>query len=284
MGSREVKYLKPENILIIGLDEELADGVVHALADERASLDVDENMVKNIMAYGVIQPVSVRREAGHYYVVDGRQRVKAARVAAKRQADSGEIQTKVPCIEVTGDDNRVVGVMVSANEQRADDDILVKAAKASRMLDMVGSKPAVAIAFGRSTKTIDNWMVLLSAAPEVHQAVREGKISATVATKLAAKPREEQLVALAQILSDSPARKVDPAAEGKEKSSSSSSSSTKEHNGVKKGWLRKAMKTEAYNNLEGEQKQVLQWFLSGHIDQGHWIDSFMWGAEEEIGS
>jgi len=282
--SRDVKYLKPGNCFIIGLDEQLADGQEHALSDERAAWDVDEAMVRNIMVYGIQQPVIVRYEAGKAYVVDGRQRVKAARVAAKRQAAAGEYETRVPCIEVKGDDSRVSGIMISANEIRQDDDVLTRAAKASRLLDQLGSKEEVAVAFGRTTKTIDNWMTLLTAAPEVHQAVRDGKISATVAMKLAAKPREEQLAALEQILSDSPARSSDSDSKSSKSSSSSSGSSTREQPGVKKGWLRKAMKTETYNNLEDDQKAVLQWILSGHIDQGHWIDAFMWGAEEEMGS
>ena len=89
--AREVHYYDPTHLIIVGLDIE-EDG--SPLNDERATWDVDEPMVKNIMVYGIQQPVLVRREAGKIYVVDGRQRVKAARTAASRQDGAGEFSTK----------------------------------------------------------------------------------------------------------------------------------------------------------------------------------------------
>jgi ParB family transcriptional regulator, chromosome partitioning protein len=281
--SREVKYYDPTTLVIVGLDR---DEESSPLNDERSEWAVDEAMVRNIMVYGIQQPVLIRKEAGTTYVVDGRQRVKAARVAAQRQDESGEFATKVPCIEVTGDDSRVTGIMISTNEIRQDDDVLTKAAKASRLFDMVGDKEEVALAFGKSTKTIDNWTKLLAADPAVHAAIREGKISASVGITLSSKSRQEQIVALDQILegANSPATsnsETKPKAP-KAPSSSSSSSSTKEHPGVKKGWLRKALKTDAFNQLPIEEQETLQWILSGSAPKGHWVDTFTFEADTEI--
>jgi ParB family transcriptional regulator, chromosome partitioning protein len=283
---REVKYHDPKNLLIVGLD---VDEEGSPLQDERATWEVDEAMVRNILVYGVLQPVSVRLEAGKTYVVDGRQRVKAARAAASRQDEAGEYKTKVPCIEVTGDDSRVVGIMASANEIRRDDEVLVKAAKASRMLGMCGSKEEVALAFGRSTKTVDNWLKLLSADPQVHDAIRDGKISAAVGITLSGKSRQDQILALDQILegANSPATSngagTSPAPSSPSPSSSSSGSD-RQHPGIKKGWLRKAVKTTAYENLEPDQQAVFSWFLTGHIGKDHWLDKFTWDADEEMDS
>ncbi|MAH47938.1 hypothetical protein CMI37_19105 [Candidatus Pacearchaeota archaeon] len=278
--AREVKYLDPKALLIVGLDVEDENS---PLADERAEWEVDEAMVRNIMVYGLQQPIIIRYEAGKAFVVDGRQRVKAARVAAQRQAKAGEYATKVPCIEVSADDARVGGIMVSANEIRKDDGVLGKARKASRLLDTVGDKEEVALAFGRSTKTIDNWMKLLSADPKIHEAIEAGSISAAVGIELAGKSRQKQIETLDQILSAPPATKSDgtkdnrttPKPEKKKESG-------KEHPGVKKSWLRKAIKTAAFEELAQEDQEALNWILTGSAPKGHWLDDFTWKVDEEI--
>ena len=173
------------------------------------------------------------------------------------------------------------------NELRRDDEVLTKAIKAARLFDMWGSKEEVAITFGRSTKTIDNWLKLLTAIPEVLAAVREKKISAAVGIKIAMKPREEQAEMLAQILAPSPARSNDSGDGdgdgGGGGSSLGDGNPSKEHTGVKKGWLRKAMKTDAFGHLEGGQKETLQWILSGFAPEGHWAEQFMQAADEQMG-
>ena len=279
--ARETSYYDPDTLIIVGLD---VDEEGHPLNDERANLEVDENMVRNIMVYGIQQDVLVRREAGKIYVVDGRQRVKAARAAAKRQGDAGEFSIKVPCKEVRGDDVRVMGIMISTNEVRTDDEVLVKAAKAARLMDTLGDKDLVANAFGRSTKTIDNWMKLLQADPQVHKAVKEGKISAAVGIKLAGKSREEQVQALDQILKEGPGTSNKPSGPKKDKMGSKPTSPGREHPGIKKSWLRKALKTEAFERLDEDQQATIRTFLEGHAPTGHWLNSFIYDADEELGS
>lgn len=278
--AREVSYYDPDVLVVVGLD---VDEEGSPLNDERALLEVDEAMVRNIMVYGVQQPVLIRREAGKIYVVDGRQRVKAARAAASRQGDAGEFSTKVPCIEVRGDDSRVSGIMISTNEVRRDDEVLVKAAKAARLLDQLGDKEGVALAFGRSTKTIDNWMKLLQADPKVHDAIREGKISAAVGIKLAGKPREEQLKTLDQILTEGPGTQ-NPDKKKDKMGAKPTDNPDRGHPGIKKGWLRKSLKTKVFERLDEDQQSVIRWFLEGHAPTGHWLDSFTFDADEEMGT
>ena len=280
--AREVNYHDPDALIIVGLD---VDEEGSPLNDERASLSVNEAMVKNILVYGVQQPVLVRREAGKVYVVDGRQRVKAARIAASKQDGAGEFSTKVPCIEVRGDDTRVSGIMISTNEVRQDDEVLVKAAKAARLLDLVGDKEVVSLTFGRSTKTIENWMKLLTADPKVHEAIREGKISAAVGIKLSGKTRQDQIVALDQLLADNPGTSNSPQDwKGPKPPKPGEATSGREHQGIKKGWLRKALKTDVFERLPEDQQAVVRWFLDGHAPTGHWLDSFTFDADEEMGT
>jgi ParB family transcriptional regulator, chromosome partitioning protein len=281
--ARETNYYDPNALIIVGLD---VDEEGHPLNDERAHLSVDENMVKNIMVYGIQQDVLIRREAGKIYVVDGRQRVKAARVAATRQGEAGEYATKVPCKEVRGDDSRVMGIMISANEVRQDDGVLVKAKKSAELLDRVGDKETTALAFGVTTKTIDNWMKLLQADPRIHEAIKEGKISATVGTKLAGKSREEQVKALDQILTEAPGTSNERKGKKTAKvgSPEGADSPKREHPGIKKGWLRKSTKTECFERLEDDQQAVVRWFLDGHAPTGHWLEQFTYNADEEMGT
>jgi ParB family chromosome partitioning protein len=275
--SREVMYLDPNTLTIVGLD-------VHddssPLKDDRSGWDVDESMVKNIMVYGIQLPVIVRSEAGKTYVVDGRQRVKAAREAARRQDEAGEHTTKVPCIEVKADDGRVSGIMVSTNEIRKDDEILGKARKASRLMDLVGNIEEVAIAFGRSTKTIENWLKLIQADPKVHTAIENGTISPAVGIELAGKSRQAQLEALAQLETApgaaSSSRKPKAAAAPEE------DDSKKEHPGIKKGWVRRAMKTEAAKALPPAQKSVLNWIIDGRAPANSWMSFFEDAVQVEI--
>ena len=279
--AREIKYIAPDQLVIMGLDLVEED---NPLNDERAVGKVDEAMVRNVMIYGIQLPVLVRYEAGRAYVVDGRQRVKAAREATKRQDAAGEHLTKVPCIEVKADDARVGGIMISTNEIRRNDKVLMKARKAARLLDMVGNKEEVALAFGRSTKTIDNWMKLLQADPVIHEAIEGGKISAAVGIQLSNKTREEQVQALDQILSAGPGTENGPSGDKTAPKKASDGEAAQGHQGVKKGWLRKALKTDTFHRLEPEHQEVLSWILSGYAPQGHWVEQFAWNADEELGN
>lgn len=280
--ARDVKNIDPNNLIIIGLDE---DGEGNPLEDERATWPIDENMVRNIMVYGIQLPVLIRTEAGKHYVIDGRQRVKCAREARTRQEEAGEIALKVPCLEVQAEDSRVAGIMVSANEIRQDDGILGKARKAERLMALLGEKEEVALAFGKSPKTIENWLLLLTAAPEVLEAVENNKISAQVGIDLARRPRAEQLEVLEQLLTDSPARRTpDSSSSSSSGSTSASGREKREQAGIKKGWLKKAMKTNVYENLDQDYQAVFIWFLTGHAPKDHWLDSFTFDADGEMGN
>jgi ParB/RepB/Spo0J family partition protein len=303
--ARDIEYINPDNLIIMGLDEEAEESVLN---DERATWDVDEALVKNIMVYGIQHPVLVRHEAGKIFVVDGRQRVKAARAASKRQSDAGEYGIKVPCIKVQADDSTVSGIMVSTNENRKDDTVLGRARKAQRLLALVGDEEMVAIAFGRSTKTIQNWQKLLTADPKIHEAIEAGKISASVGIELAGKRRQDQILALDQILEGMSS----PVANGKKEKGEASGGGGgdgdalppevgsedgtpepanqpthtdgggKVQPGVKKAWLRKAVKTDAHHCLEDDQKAVIDWVLTGIAPDKHWLSKYVDSVEEEI--
>jgi ParB family chromosome partitioning protein len=272
-SSKEVTYHNPGDLIIVGLDTD--DGKENALFDERIFLEENEALVRNIMVYGIQQPVLCREEAGQLHVVDGRQRVRAARIAARRQDSAGEFAVKVPIITARGDDSRVHGIMISANEIREPDEILGKALKAARMLDLVGGMAEVSIAFGRSEQTIRNWLSLAEADSTIHDAVREGEISASAAIELSNLPREEQVAAL-QDLSSGKQTTTTQAKKHKAKTGN-----RKTQPGVKRMWAKKAVKSTTFKSLNKEHQEVLEWIVSGNPSSGSWMDDFVSDFGEE---
>lgn len=301
---KDIEYVDPDSLVVIGLDTDHREGD-HPLYDPRVHYDLDEAMIKNIMAYGVQVPVMAREEAGKLLVVDGRQRVRHAREAAKRQGSAGEYAVKIPVNRVRADDARVVGIMVLANEIRRGDEILEKALRAARLYDLCGDYNEVAITFGRTPQTIKNWMNLVEADPAVHAAVREGKITAAAAIEIAHFERDKQKEALDRLLraasrtaendAAASAGKVDASAAAAVAAAAPKVSDSavrrdreeqglrRPHLGIKKGWLRAALKTQAASELPDEDKAILSWFLTGEAEKGSWIENFVWEVNKEIG-
>lgn len=267
--AKNVSYIEPEKLHIVGLDD--GEDASHPLYDSRIDLPVDENLAKNITVYGVQHPVLVQQGDGVVYVVDGRQRVRAARMANEQLSAAGEITIKVPVLGVEGNERKLTGIMISTNEQRRDDDVLAKAIKAERMMALTGSKSEVALAFGRTVQTIMSWLKLAAAHVEIHNAVRSGRITMTTAVELAELDASKQEAALEELLSKT--GRTAPEVTGKE---------TKVQVGVKRTWIRKAEATKAFSDLDAEKQAVLRWVATGEAPEGSWMAEFYKEADEEI--
>lgn len=302
MAKETLKFINPKALTLVGLDMEEEN---NPLNDSRVHFEVDPNLVKNILAYGIQVPVIVRKEAGKTYVVDGRQRVKAARVIAEMQEEAGEHVINVPCIEVQAEDGRVGGIMISTNEHRRNDDVLSRARKAARLLDLTGNMDEVCLAFGRTQKSIENWLQLLNADPAVIGAVESGIISASTGIELSSLSRDAQRTAVEKAVPPAgpathvkavKAAKAAKAGKGEAKAEAAAKplragkvspaailppAPVKEHPGVKKGFLRRVVKTEAFKALEQEQRAVISWFVDGHVPENHWVQRFIDAVEQE---
>jgi ParB family chromosome partitioning protein len=187
-ASRRDCYLFDPTKLKLVTDEK------HHLYDPRVKLPVDEALVESIMfdAQGVIEPVVVTKDGEDAVVVDGRQRVKAAVEANKRLKKAGEVQVKVPCIVRRGTAKHLAGTAVMANELRRDDDILVRAKKATNLSNYGYTEEEIAIMFGVTKQTILNWLAIGSLDKTVKSAIKDGKIPASHAMRLARVPKDEQ--------------------------------------------------------------------------------------------
>jgi ParB family chromosome partitioning protein len=192
----------PNELLVIGVDTK--DGPEHELWDERIKLPLDEPMVLNLMAIGVKQAIVVRKsmaQAGKYEVVDGRGRVLHSREANKRLKKAGEPLISVPGAVETGDEVFMESLAIALNENRRDDDTLVKAEKCKRLLDRNGGDlRAAAVVFGVSVAAIKTWVKLASVTPKVKRAIAAGDIAASAAVELHGLEKDAQNARLDRLL------------------------------------------------------------------------------------
>jgi len=169
------------------------------LFDERSALPVDENLVRNIMFYGQLQPIIVRKNGGMIEVVAGRQRLKAILEINRRARERGEKTMKIQVRLSHGNDADHYGMMISENEIRLADPPLVKAEKARRLLKFGWTVQDIATTFGVQPRAVEEWLSLTDVAPEVREAIQAGEIAAGVGVALANIPREQQAAKLAEM-------------------------------------------------------------------------------------
>jgi ParB family chromosome partitioning protein len=203
----------PDDLIIVGGD---TPDKKSPLYDERVNLPVNESLVKNIMVYGVLEPVLVRKNSHEdFEVVDGRQRVRAAREANNRLREAGRDAEviRVPILVKKAEGGVLAGMMVSANEIRQDDTPLAKARKAGHLIGLGRTEDEVATIFGVTTQTIGNWLRLLNLAPELLTQVEQGNVSASEASKVAKAPEAVQRKIAAKVEAE-PAKRGRPSGEG----------------------------------------------------------------------
>ena len=70
-------------------DLRLIEDKDHPRYDPRVELDLDQGLVESINVHGVIEPVVAFKDGPHVEVLDGRQRVRAARPVAATALPAG---------------------------------------------------------------------------------------------------------------------------------------------------------------------------------------------------
>ena len=258
----------PTTVVIIGLDTE--DGRDHPLWDPRIEMEVPEGLVLNIMKYGVLEPPLVRKNGDRIEVIDGRQRIRAARTANERLAEAGGAPLLVPVMLRKADDLGHVGVMVTANEQRFGDDAVAKAMKAQRLLDFGGTVEDVGIAMGVSVTQVKNLLTILDLSSKVQKAISGDKVSYSAAIQLADLTHTDQNTKLAAMLENGATGYADAKRQKKERQAGKAPSNGEETSlrgkGVKVAVLRKVADDEDFmGNLSEDARHLLLWILG---DQG----------------
>lgn len=139
----------------------------------RESFDPDdlESLAESIRHHGVLTPLVVRKEDGHYILIAGERRLRASALA-------GLSEVPVVVRDASSDANQLELALVE-NLQRADLDVIESARGYRRLVDEYGYTQAqVAERVGKDRSTVANALRLLKLPPMVVDSLRSGEITA----------------------------------------------------------------------------------------------------------
>jgi ParB family chromosome partitioning protein len=190
--------MDPNDLVVVGHDTQ--DGPEHPLYDERVKLPLDEAMVLNIQALGVIESVTVRKNGPVPEVVAGRRRVLHAREASKRNVAKGESAILVPTRVLRAEDSHAFAIAIAENELRRGDDPITRARKAARLMRMGMAEKDLSIVFGITTQQVRNLLSVLDLDPKVQKAIEAEKLPFTAAIQLTDLTREDQVAKMQAML------------------------------------------------------------------------------------
>lgn len=160
----------------------------HPLSDlHRLKRPLPEMFVKNIDFRGVDVPIRIVKLDDVATVIDGKTRVRAARLVNQLRIARGEQPIKIKCvIQRDTAASALSSSVVSANNARIDDSFFDKLEKAKKLIDLGIAEDDVAMMFCVGVHTIRGWLAFDDGATdETKQAVKDGRIGATVAAELA---------------------------------------------------------------------------------------------------
>ncbi len=133
---------------------------------DREALD---ELTESIRRYGVITPLTVRREGDGYILIAGERRLRAARQAG--------LET-VPCYIVSAGDEEMSVLALIENLQRRDLDVFEEAEGLLRLTRDFGlTQQQAAERVGKTQSAVANKLRLLKLAPEVIELMREHHLS-----------------------------------------------------------------------------------------------------------
>ncbi|MBR2436220.1 MAG: ParB/RepB/Spo0J family partition protein [Alistipes sp.] len=143
----------------------------------------------SISQLGVIQPITLRKQAnGRYTIISGERRWRASQMAG--------LETLPAYIRDVDDENLHAMALVE-NIQRQDLNAIEVALGMRRLVEECGlTQEAMAEKVGKKRSTVANYMRLLSLPEEVQLALKEGLISMGHAKAIAGIDKENQLKAL----------------------------------------------------------------------------------------
>ena len=150
-------------------------------------------LAESIRAQGVVQPIVVRElSAGHYEIVAGERRWRAARMAGLKT---------VPAVVRAMPDRTAMAVALVENIQRADLNPMEEAEALRRLIDECGlTHEQTADAVGRSRAAVTNLLRLMDLQPAVQALVRENKLSLGHAKVLLGAEGERQVHLAQQVV------------------------------------------------------------------------------------
>jgi ParB family chromosome partitioning protein len=134
-------------------------------------------LAENIKLHGILQPILLRKHAGHYQIVSGERRVRAARIAGLK-----DIEARV--FDLLSDKTMAEWAIIE-NIQREDLDPVETASSYQQLLDLHSyTHDDLAARLNKSRTAITNSLRLLKLPEQVKKWIAEGKISAGTARSL----------------------------------------------------------------------------------------------------
>lgn len=137
----------------------------------RSSMDEDslEDLKQSISQQGVLQPIIVRKKAGHYEVVAGERRLRAAKMAGLRT---------IPAVIRQVSDAEALEIALVENLQREDLNPIDEARGYRQLLERFDlTQEQLAKKIGKDRSTIANILRLLQLPPIVKDALEKGEIT-----------------------------------------------------------------------------------------------------------
>lgn len=196
-GKKDVLLFDPDDLFLVE-DES------HPLYQPSVHDEVPEETILNYMHYGVLQPITVRKnaETGKTEVVVGRTRTKGLRIANQRLRARGDKPHMMPAMAKRGDLELMAGVMVSENAIRRAYSPMQRASEMKKLADMNYSDDQIAMTFGlKSVTSVKSAMAVLDATKAVREAVDAGTVTFAQGAKLATLEPEEQRKKIEEIAS-----------------------------------------------------------------------------------
>lgn len=148
-----------------------------------------QELAASIRQYGVLQPLSVRRQSGWFELVAGERRLRAAGLAGLRE---------VPCLIVSASDQDAGLLALVENLQRRDLDYIEQAEGLQRLMQQYHlTQEQAAQKVGKSQSAVANKLRLLRLSPQILALLRANGLSERHARALLRLPDEQsQLRAL----------------------------------------------------------------------------------------
>ena len=147
-------------------------------------------LAQSIRSNGIIQPLVVRRVEGHYQLVAGERRWRAAKLA--------EV-TQVPVVVREIPDDRLLEITLIENIQREDLNAIETAVAFARMSSELHlNAEQIGLRTGKDRTTVINLMRLLQLPQDLQQLVSEGKLTAGHGRCLLSLPKPELMREVAE--------------------------------------------------------------------------------------
>jgi ParB family chromosome partitioning protein len=153
-----------------------------------------EELAQSIKAFGVVQPITVRRlSAKKYQIITGERRWRASKLAGLKE---------IPAYVREADDQGMVEMALLENIQRTDLNAVEIALSYQRLIDECKlTHEELSLRLGKKRSSISNYLRILRLTPEAQKSLKKELISLGHAKILAGlKKVEDQIIVLEKIL------------------------------------------------------------------------------------